>query len=45
MSLHLWTAHFYMLVNEYNRRAREARLCREGHDLGEFNTICRGSIS
>jgi hypothetical protein len=36
MSLSLWTAHFYILVHDYNRHVREARECRDDSDPGEF---------
>ncbi len=36
MSLSLGTAHFYILVHDYNRQVREARECRDDNDQGEF---------
>jgi hypothetical protein len=35
MSIQLWSAHFYILVHEYNQHIRKARECRLSHDQGE----------
>jgi len=35
-SLHLWTAHFHLLIHEYNHHFREAGACRDRDDQGEL---------
>jgi hypothetical protein len=39
MSIQVWTAHYYLLVHEYNHHVREVRRCRDDGDLGKV--FCR----